>query len=109
MSKIVVRAKSTADYPDKEVPEYEFSAIGVGERFVGIEGDISDDDVFYIETLVAETQHMVMQSMFLPKKGTMYNFVGVIQFLWHGNEDKIRIVRVEGDIGEVPYDKNKTY
>ncbi len=109
MSAIVVRAKSTIDHPDIEVPEYEFSAVGIGERFVAVKGDISEGDAFSIETLVAETEHTIMPLMYTPRKGTMLNFVGVIQFIWHGNEDMFRIIRTEGNIGEVPYDKNKTY
>ena len=50
-----------------------------------------------------------MPLMYTPRKGTMLNFVGVIQFIWHRNEDTFRIIRTEGNIGEVPYDKNKIY
>lgn len=109
MSAIVVKARCLASDPDKEVPEYTIIARGVGERFVGIEGDIEKWEAFFIETLVMEREKVVMPTMIHAEKGTMLNFVGVIQSIWWEHEDKYKIVSQEGDIGHVPYDKNMVY
>ena len=51
MSTIIVRAKSRLTDTSQEVPEYEFRAVGIREQFVTVDGDISEDDAFEIESL----------------------------------------------------------